>query len=126
MILAWVGFFFFIFGVFCLRLCEGGSAVLCGDGELDWLNWGWGIFCGFWWFSWFSNGVWQIVGGVCDEGLFVEWFCAGKCIGGLGDQFVGFEGFGCCSQIGWVDGVRWQLVSGISNSDRSMFALIPS
>ena len=42
----------------------------------------------------------QIVGGVCDEGLFVEWFCAGKCIGGLGVRFVGFEGFGCCSQIG--------------------------
>ena len=34
------------------------------------------------------------------RGFFVEWFCAGKCIGGLGDQFVGFEGVGCCSQIG--------------------------
>ena len=27
------------------------------------------------------------------RGFFVEWFCAGKCIGGLGDQFVGFGGF---------------------------------
>ena len=31
-------FLFFNFGVFCFRLCEGGSAVLCGDGELDRLN----------------------------------------------------------------------------------------
>lgn len=40
-------FLCFNFGVFCLCLCEGGSAVLCGDEELDRLNWGWGIVCGF-------------------------------------------------------------------------------